>query len=586
MKRKKKGKDHRVRGSLASRILLIALVFLVIPLLALVGLLYIEDLRIKSDNNYFTLKLLMGQKADFVRKMIRHELDFVGGIAYLLPQIADFSSTLQELAKREKVSALFHLTEAPTGHFYSDMASSETYLGKDYSELVTQAKKGTVFVVDSGTDLFYLTQPEKNGAGAWVIAFTLPRVLDNFSIEHPVIRPASISLIANDGTIFSSTKTQFKKRRLSLPVRGEYQYKGIDYVTLVRPIPETNFSLMIAAPKEINFVDIPYFILKVGIALSFIVVIGGGGALLLTKKFSRPLKKLIGVMEQVGKGDLSCRFAVQKMGFEINTIGKIFNETVDSLNANMEAVQKERVERETYEKELRIGEEVQRSILPKKVPEFPGLEMAARFIAAKEVGGDFYDFLVKDRLMLSIGDTAGKGISACLYSLSVRSMLRSYGQIYRELDLILKETNDLFCRDTGDTGVFVTAFVAFFDPETKIFHYSNCGHFPPLRLKNDGTVERLTTNGTALGVFPFDAVSTARITLESGDRLVLFTDGIVEAHNRKMELFGEDRFIASLQRKKGWETREIVDRVIEEVTLFAEGTAQFDDLSLVVVKIL
>ena len=586
MKQGKKEKHQGTRGSLASRILLIALVFLVFPLLALVVLLYIEDSRIKIDNNYFTLKVLMDQKEDFVTGVIKHELDFLAGISYLLPQISDPASVLEELAQRDEVSALFHLKKGSQGHFYADMASNKDYLQRDYTGLVRKASDGVVFVVDSAILVFYLTRMEKNGEGAWVIAFTLQHVLKNFPIENEVIQPASTSLVSKEGKILSSTDLELRGIHLPQPIKGGYENKGVEYVTLDRIIPRTNFSLMIAAPKAINFVDVPYFILKVIIALGSIVIIGGGGAMFLTKKLSKPLKNLIAAMEGVGRADLTRRFQKQKMGFEINTIGEIFNETVDSLNANMEAAQKERVEKETYEKELRIGEEVQRSILPKELPNFPGVEMAARFIAAKEVGGDFYDFLVKDQLMLSIADTSGKGISACLYSLSVRSMLRSYGEIYQKLDLILKETNNLFYRDTGDTGVFVTAFVAFFDPKTKIIHYSNCGHFPAFRLKKDGTVEKLTTKGMALGVIPFDQVITNQTQLESGDQLILFTDGIVEAHNDAMELFGEKRLIASLQKKKEWEPQKIVDEIIEEVAFFAEGSPQFDDLSLVVIKIL
>ena len=90
----------------------------------------------------------------------------------------------------------------------------------------------------------------------------------------------------------------------------------------------------------------------------------------------------------------------------------------------------------------------------------------------------------------------------------------------------------------------------------------------------------------ALGVLPFDEVITGQTVLQSGDQLILFTDGIVEAHNEGMELFGEKRLIASLQEKKGWASQKIVDHIIEEVALFAEGTPQFDDLSLVVVKVL
>ncbi|QVL57883.1 MAG: SpoIIE family protein phosphatase [Simkaniaceae bacterium] len=582
----KKEKHHKVRGSLASRILLIAMGFLVFPLLALVGLLYIEDSRIKSDNNYFTLKVLMDQKEDFITGVVIHELEFLAGVSYLVPKINDPASVLDELAKRDEVSALFHLKKRNNGHFYADMASNNDYLQRDYTGLAAQAKNGVIFVVDPSILVFYLTRMEKNGEGAWVIAFTLQHVLKNFPIENEVIHPASTSLVSKKGKILTSTDSGLSGVHLRLPLKGKYEYKGVEYVTIDRIIPRTNFSLMIAAPKAINFVDVPYFILKVIIALGFIIILGGGGAIILTKKLSRPLKNLIVAMEGVGRGDLTRRFQKQNMGFEINTIGEIFNETVDSLNANMEAVQKERVERETYEQELRIGEEVQRSILPKELPKFPGVEMAARFIAAKEVGGDFYDFLAKDQLMLSIADTSGKGISACLYSLSVRSMLRSFGELNHNLDLILKETNNLFCQDTGDTGVFVTAFVAFFDPKTKIFHYSNCGHFPALRLKRNGTVEKLTTKGMALGVVPFDHVETGQTELESGDLLILFTDGIVEAHNDSMELLGEKRLITSLQKKKEWKPQKIVDEIIEEVALFAEGSPQFDDLSLVVMKIL
>ncbi|MDJ0651998.1 MAG: hypothetical protein QNJ27_03195, partial [Simkaniaceae bacterium] len=239
MKQGKKGKNPKARGSLASRILLIALVFLVVPLLALIGLLYIEDTRIKRDNNDFILKVLMDQKEDFVKGMIKHELDFIAGLSYLLPTVSDPSSALKELARREEVSALFHLKKNPNGHFYPDMASNKEYLGNDYSGLVAQAKKQTVFVVDPNLDVFYLTRLEKNGEGAWVIAFRLLHVLHNFLIENEVIHPSSTSLVTKSGTVFSSTDPQFKEMHLSPPIKGEYPYKGVKYITLFRTIPQT-----------------------------------------------------------------------------------------------------------------------------------------------------------------------------------------------------------------------------------------------------------------------------------------------------------------------------------------------------------
>ncbi|MCP5505434.1 MAG: SpoIIE family protein phosphatase [Chlamydiales bacterium] len=585
MKRGKKEKRYRMRGSLASRILMIALVFLVLPLLALVGLLYNEDSRIKTDNNYFIIKVLMDQKEDFIEGTIRHELEFLSGITYLLPKISNPEKTLKELAERDHVSALFHIKREGDGHFRADMASNPDYLKRDYTGLIREAEEGLVFVVDPSVLVFYLTRVEKSGEGAWVTAFTLEHVLQNFPIENEVIHPSSTSLVSNQGVILSSTDEEIRGIHLQHPVGVQVFFHDEAYVALERAIPKTNFGLLIAAPKAINFVDIPYFILKVIVALGLIMIIGGGGALFLTQKMGKPLRNLTLAMEGIEQGDLNRRFKKEPLGFEINFLGEKFNETVDALEEHMETAQRERIERETYEKELKIGEEVQRSILPKKVPDFPGVEMAARFIAAKEVGGDFYDFIPADRLMITIADTAGKGISACLYSLSVRSMLRSYVEIHQELDVIVKETNDLFCKDTGDTGVFVTAFVAFFDPKTKTFQYTNCGHFPALRITPEGQVEKLSTEGMALGVIPFGKVHQGESTLKSGDLIVLFTDGIVEAHNDAMELFGEGRLITFLKEKRNETPQKIVDDLIEEVALFAEGSPQFDDLSLVVIRV-
>lgn len=585
MERGKKEKRYRMQGSLASRILLIALVFLVFPLLALVGLLYMEDSRIKTDNNYFIINVLMDQKEGFVTDIIRHELEFLSAVSFLLPEISNPEKNLQELAQRDEISSLFHIEKEGDGHYRADMASNPDYLSRDYTGLIHEAESGTVFVVDPNILVFYLTRLDKGGEGAWVTAFTMEHVLQHFPIENDVIHPSSTSLVSHEGRILLSTDETLRGIHLILPIGKMYFFQGKEYVTLERAIPHTNFSLLIAAPKAINFVDIPYFILKVIVALGFIMILGGGGAIFLTKKMGKPLRNLTLVMEGIERGQVNRRFKKEPLGFEINFLGERFNETVDALEEHMEVAQKERVERETYERELKIGEEVQRSILPKEVPDFPGVEMAARFIAAKEVGGDFYDFVPKDRLMISIADTAGKGISACLYSLSVRSMLRSYAEIHQDLDVILKETNDLFCRDTGDTGVFVTTFVAFFDPKTRIFQYTNCGHFPALQIKPDGRVEKLTTEGMALGVIPFEKVATDQTTLESGDLVVLFTDGIVEAHNDNMELFGEQRLIALLKEKKNDPPQKIVDDLIEEVALFAEGTSQFDDLSLVVIRV-
>lgn len=595
MSKNKKEKIRQIRGSLASRILLIAMIFLVVPLLFLSFLIYTEDVRVKSENNLFTLGILMGKKVETISVLIEQERDFLSGIAYLLRNIENPESYLKELAKREGVSALFHVHKAQGGYFVCDLSSDQERVGKNFTFLKEASQKGIYLVVDPKGTTFYLSRFANDGSEGWVTAFSLDLFLKNFPVESAVLYPTATSLLMEDGRVVTSTDSKLRGERFGYASGKIQLYQGDDshfsfeeerFIAIKERIPQTNFSLLISAPEEVNFVDIPYFIFKVGVILGLIVLIGGGGAVWLTSRLSKPLKRLIRVMTRVGKGDLEERFATDKMGFEFNVIGEIFNETVESLTHHMQDAEQERVEKETYARELKIGEEVQTSILPKELPDFPGLEIAARFIAAKEVGGDFYDFLTNDKLLLSIADTSGKGISACLYSLSVRSMLRSYGEIHEELEVIVNETNNLFCLDTGDTGVFVTAFVAFFDPKTQEFHYTNCGHFPALLLRKEGKLEKLTTPGMALGVIPYDRVYTERVKVNSGDLLLLFTDGVVEAHNDQQELFGEEKLMALLREKSRLSPQRIVDDIIEEVARFADGCSQYDDLTLVVMRVL
>ncbi|WP_316355906.1 PP2C family protein-serine/threonine phosphatase [Candidatus Neptunichlamydia sp. REUL1] len=586
MNREKKEKLRGMGGSLAARIFLIATLFLIIPLLTLVGLLYIDDLRVKKDNNNFTLKVIMDQKVGLIEGIISREMEVLSEVSYLLRKIPNPEGELDELARRDGVVALFHVKKMENGQYTSDMASKEAIKGKDFTGLIDEAKKGIVFVVEPSVPIFYLTRYVPERDEAWITVFHLAHLSKNFPIEKNSISSASTSLIDREGMVIASTDENLKGHQFVCPVEGKYSLNDETFISKEKHVPKTNFFLLISAPEQVNFVDIPYFFMKILIILGLIILVGGGGAILLTKKLGKPLRKLIQIMDHVARGDLKKRYTSVSMGFEINGLGEIFNETVSSLDEHIEVAHKERLEKETYEQELLIGEEVQAAILPKELPKFPGVDMAARFIAAKEVGGDFYDFLTNGQLMLSIADTSGKGISACLYSLSVRSMLRSYGEIHEDLDVIVRETNNLFCLDTGDTGVFVTAFIAFFDPKTKLLHYSNCGHFPALLQRADGSIEMLSTKGMALGVVPFEAVSTDKVQVKSGDTLMLYTDGVVEAHNDGMEMFGEERLLTSFRDKKDLPPKQIVDDMIEEVALFAEGSPQHDDLTIVILKIL
>ncbi|WP_420421823.1 PP2C family protein-serine/threonine phosphatase [Simkania sp.] len=575
-------------GSLAFRILLIETILLVIPLLIFAGLMYYEDSRLQAKDNRFTLELILHGKGELIQEVMVGESDFLKYVDKIHPS----ESKLQSLADRDLSTELFHLVQKQ-GKYVCDEASLPELIGRDFSEIIPQKLPAEGMLIGTPeTNRFYFLQPFSHGNEVWATGFSPKRLTDKLSIEKNIPYPTVISLLSDSGTVLLSTDTTWQKWHLPSAREKEEQFSflGENYVGEFEKIPRSNLLLLVAAPRHTNFVDIPYFLAKMIILLLIILVVGGGATIWLTVRLGKPLRNLCAAMEQLRSADLSARYVPDRMGFEINVVGTIFNAMIVSLNDFIHRIKQEKAAKEAFERELMIGQEVQNSILPKELPTFPGLDIAARFISAKEVGGDFYDFLVRpapegDRLFFAIADTAGKGIYACLYSLTVRSMLRSYGEMHQDLETITKETNNLFCLDTGDSGVFVTAWLAFYDEKTKELHFSNCGHFPAYLLRADGAIEKLTTEGMALGVEKFDEVQTSSVQLSSGDSLLLFTDGVVEAHNDQMKMFGEKRLMESYKDRKELKAKEIVDELIEEVAFFAGGAPQHDDLTLIVIKV-
>lgn len=572
-------------GSLAFRILLIETILLVLPLLIFAGLMYYEDSRLQAKDNRFTLQLILHGKGELIQEVMNGESDFLKYVEKLRPP----QKKLQSLADRDVSTELFHLVRKQ-GRYVCDEASLPELIGRDFFEVIPKDLSGEGMLIGSPeTDRFYFFQPFSQGNEVWATGFSPKRLTDKLSIEKNIPYPTVISLLSDSGTVLLSTDTTWQKWHLPSAREKEEQFSflGENYVGEFEKIPRSNLLLLAAAPRHANFVDIPYFLAKMIILLLIILVVGGGATLWLTVRLGKPLRSLCMAMEKLRASDLTARYVPDRMGFEINVVGTIFNAMIVSLSDFIKRIKHEKAAKEAFERELMLGQEVQNSILPKELPSFPGLDIAARFISAKEVGGDFYDFLVRpdgDQLFFAIADTAGKGIYACLYSLTVRSMLRSYGEMYHDLETITKETNNLFCLDTGDSGVFVTAWLAYYDEKTKQLNFSNCGHFPAYLLRADGTVEKLTTEGMALGVEKFDEVKTSSVQLSSGDSLLLFTDGVVEAHNDKMKMFGEKRLIEAFKERKDLKAKEIVDELIEEVAFFAEGAPQHDDLTLIVIK--
>ncbi len=247
----------------------------------------------------------------------------------------------------------------------------------------------------------------------------------------------------------------------------------------------------------------------------------------------------------------------------------------------------EAIEKQKMEDELLIARDIQKGLLPKKLPELEGYDVAAINISSKQVGGDYYD-LIKcgdSKYIVAIGDVSGKGMPASLLMANLQAMIRALVPFGIPLAELTKRVNDLINESTGNDR-FVTFFWGCIDTQKKIFTYVNAGHNPPFLLHKNGTVERLQKGGLILGVMkdlmPYEEET---VNLRPGDILLLFTDGVSEAMNRDDVEFGEGKILSLIKSYLKESTEYILDRIVESVQNHS-GSYQSDDITLLILKVL
>ncbi len=239
--------------------------------------------------------------------------------------------------------------------------------------------------------------------------------------------------------------------------------------------------------------------------------------------------------------------------------------------------------RERIEQELRVARSIQQTLLPKQLPELEGWEVSAYYQPAREVGGDFYDFIsfADGHLGIVIGDVTDKGIPAALVMATTRSLLRGAAERLRSPSAVLERANELLCPDIPQ-NMFVTCLYAILEPDTGRLRYANAGHNLPYRRTTEG-IDELWATGMPLGLMPDMTYEEKETTLEPGETLLLSSDGLVEAHDRTGEMFSFPRIKSIMARHPGG--AELLNVLLEElVTFTGPEYEQEDDISLVTVQ--
>jgi sigma-B regulation protein RsbU (phosphoserine phosphatase) len=323
-------------------------------------------------------------------------------------------------------------------------------------------------------------------------------------------------------------------------------------------------------------------ILGFTIVLCFIfVIISMCLNFLVGKSILKPIKEMMGVVKKIQTGDFRHHLQVVSND-ELGVLGDGMNEMTEGL-----------IERDQMQASLDLAREVQQAFLPREIPSFAGLDIAARIVYCDETGGDYYGFLESNsnsskHLNLVIGDVSGHGISSALLMATGRALLRQRTALPGSIERVVTDVNRLLCRDFEEPGGFMTLFYLAVDLEEKRLSWVRAGHDPAIFYDPDKDVfEELRGEGMALGIDENHVYQkNTRHGLAPGQIFVLATDGIWEAHNSSGEMYGKDPMLRIIQKYSDEDANGILTACLFSVETFRDGVAPEDDVTLIVIKVI
>ena len=367
--------------------------------------------------------------------------------------------------------------------------------------------------------------------------------------------------------------TQYFRRKIR---HGEYEFKfahnGLEALTML--LKEKDFDIILS---DINMPEMD-------------------GLTLLTKinEMQNPALKCIMVSAYGDIGNI--RQAMNNGAFDFATKPIDLDDLSVTIEKAIEQIQyikqmeKEHNQLESIKGDLAVAREIQQAILPRIFPPFPEntemMDIAASMNAAKDVGGDFYDFfrIDDDRIGFAIADVSGKGVPAAIFMAVSRTLLRATGIKGSSPGECVTYSNELLAKESVK-NMFVTIFYGIYNIKTGDITYANAGHNPPYILKANGTVEPLPMSTDIIaGVFDDYEFTEKQCHLDKGDTIVLFTDGVTEAIDISEKEYGEDRLEDVLKRSSGKSCQQIIDAIKADVSEFVGEAEQSDDITMLTLK--
>lgn len=369
---------------------------------------------------------------------------------------------------------------------------------------------------------------------------------------------------------------------------GSFVDDGIEYISFSRMF-DNGWLFSIQIPSNEIYAEIETqnnrFIILIAAAFLGLILLT---TLLLSRLINRPLQKLTHGVKHLAIDDLETQIEISTKD-EFGTLAAAFNKMTKELAMSIEENARERADKERIGAELNVATQIQSSMLPCIFPAFPErteFDIYATMHPAKEVGGDFYDFFLIDKntLAVVIADVSGKGVPAALFMVIAKTLIQNTALSGKTPEVVFGIVNKMLC-ENNEAGMFVTAFLGYLDIPSGKFTFVNAGHNPPLLKKTGGDFEWLRAKvGFVLAGDEDTYYRGQEIVLNPGDELFLYTDGVTEAVDEDMQLFGDDRLINTVNSYEALQPNELIAHIKTTIEEFAGNAEQADDITMLALR--
>jgi sigma-B regulation protein RsbU (phosphoserine phosphatase) len=616
--------DSRItmKGSLAMRVFITSFVFLVIPLIFYTAFTYKTEYDRALKQVYSNLDISLGDHVKFITEITDLQIHYLDALYEIISGTPgeDVNRILGSFVSSEEISSILYLKTDPSG-LICIASSVPDLVGKNFSgeidlnKIDTLNRKAFIARDASGAYALYLVRLIKDKrsnliTGAVALSTSMPLLLKEVT-GFGTIRYLETTLLSMSGDVLATTyqnwvgKTFLIHKDEQLDLSGaiprvvaneviplsrlesgyEFTYMNQTRLMVLQVAGMLPIMLALDVPKQIFAEQLKNYFTSLGSLLLFILVLGGGATYLLTLRISRPLTQLCGVMKEGEDGHLETRYDFDKWGFEVNLVGSLFNRLMDKIQAMIQEIRLERTEKERYATQMVLALEIQKSLLPTKI-QIPNLKIASSYFPAIDVAGDIFDCfeVAPKRVLMMCSDVAGKGIQACLYSLSFRGFLRSVCVFEQDLGKIIQHVNDLYLKDTEENSMFVTAWIGILNTETRLLEYVSCGHPPALLRRHDQPVQLLEGEGIPFGIQKMDTIDVKKVQLQPKDIVIAYTDGVTEAMNDAKMLFGMDRLTSAIRNIDVASPENLMDDLYRRIKEFS-AKEQSDDITMLVFEV-